>query len=140
MRPTNSPGTLPAKVIPKKSLSCVLAMTSAIPLVKPMTTGRGMNRTAVPEPVRPITTRTTPAIIVHMNRPSTPYLAMMPDTTTTNAPVGPPIWTYEPPIAEMMKPVTTAQYMPACGNMPEEMAVIRELIRPDYDRSMPADQ
>ena len=44
-------------------------------------------------PVRPMTTSTTPAIIVHMNRPSRPCSAMMPDTTTTNAPVGPPICT-----------------------------------------------
>jgi hypothetical protein len=109
MRPTNSPGTGPSNVMPKKSLICVLAITSAMPLVKPMTTGRGMKRTAVPEPVSPMITRTTPAIIVHMNRPSTPYLATIPDTTTTNAPVGPPICTCEPPIAEMMNPVTTAQ-------------------------------
>ena len=34
---------------------------------------------------------------------------MMPETTTTNAPVGPPIWTVDPPKAEMMKPVTMAQ-------------------------------
>ena len=51
----------------------------------------------------------TPAIIVHMYRPDTPYLATMPATTTTNAPVGPPICTREPPNAEMAKPVTTAQ-------------------------------
>ena len=95
--------------MPKKSLSCVLAMTRAMPLVKPITTGRGMNRTAVPVPVNPMTTSTTPAIIVHMNRASTPCSATMPATTTTNAPVGPPICTYDPPSAEMMMPVTMAQ-------------------------------
>ena len=68
----NSPGAAPGSVMPKKSCSCVLAMVTAMPPVKPVTTGRGMNRTAVPVPVRPITTRMTPAIIVHMNRPSTP--------------------------------------------------------------------
>ena len=68
-----------------------------------------MKRTAVPDPVTPMTTSTTPAIIVHMNRPSMPYWAMIPETTTTNAPVGPPICTYDPPRAEMMKPVTIAQ-------------------------------
>ena len=36
------------------------------------TTGRGMNRTAVPVPVTPISSSRTPAIMVHMNRPSTP--------------------------------------------------------------------
>ena len=67
------PGTGPGSVMPKKSLICVLAMTSAMPFVKPITTGRGMKRTAVPVPVRPMITSRTPAIIVHMNRPSTPY-------------------------------------------------------------------
>ena len=33
---------------------------------------------------------------------------MMPETTTTNAPVGPPICTREPPSAEMMKPAAIA--------------------------------
>ena len=51
----------------------------------------------------------TPAIIVHMNRPSTPCSATMPATTTTKAPVGPPIWKREPPSAEIRKPVTIAQ-------------------------------
>jgi hypothetical protein len=37
-----------------------------------------MKRTAVRVPVIPISRRTTPAIIVHMNQPSTPYFAMMP--------------------------------------------------------------
>lgn len=72
MRAMNSPGTASSSVMPKKSLSWVLAITSAMPLVKPMTTGRGMNLTAVPVPVSPMMTRMTPAIIVHMKRPSTP--------------------------------------------------------------------
>ena len=66
-------------------------ITSAMPLVKPMITGRGMYFTALPVPVRPITTSITPAISVHMNSPSMPYCETMPATTTTNAPVGPPI-------------------------------------------------
>ncbi len=107
MRPMNSPGT--SIVRPRKSFSCVLAITSAMPLVKPMMTGRGMYLTAVPVPVRPMITSITPAIIVHMNRPSTPYSAMMPATTTTNAPVGPPIWKRDPPSAEIRKPVMIAQ-------------------------------
>jgi len=108
IRGQNSPGTDPRST-PKKSRSCVLAMSTAIPFVKPITTGRGMNLTADPIPVRPMTTSMTPAIIVHMNRPSTPYLATMPATTTTNAPVGPAICTREPPSADTRKPVTTAQ-------------------------------
>ena len=46
--------------------------------------------------------------MVHMNRPSTPWLATMPATITTNAPVGPPICTREPPSAEIRKPATIA--------------------------------
>ena len=84
-------------------------MSTAMPFVKPTTTGRGMKRTAAPMPVNPRTTSMTPAIIVHMNRPSTPYFATMPATTTTNAPVGPAICTREPPSAETTKPVTMAQ-------------------------------
>ena len=45
-------------------------MTSAMPLVNPITTGLGMNRTAVPVPVTPMITSSTPAIMVHMNKPS----------------------------------------------------------------------
>jgi hypothetical protein len=56
-----------------------------------------------------MTISTTPAIMVHMNRPSSPYSAMIPATTTTKAPVGPPICTKEPPSAEIKKPVTMAQ-------------------------------
>ena len=43
-----------------------------MPLVNPTTTGRGMKLTAAPMPVAPSRTSITPAIIVHMNRPSTP--------------------------------------------------------------------
>ena len=91
MRGTSSAGTGSDNGIPSRSLICVLAMTSAMPLVNPMTTGLGMNRTAVPVPVKPMITSSTPAIMVHMNKPSMPCSAMMPETTTTNAPVGPPI-------------------------------------------------
>src|SRR5436190_19648147 len=41
---------------------------------------------------------------------------------TTNAPVGPPIWTREPPNAEMMKPATIAVYSPRSGVTPLAMA------------------
>jgi hypothetical protein len=32
-----------------------------------------------------------------VNKPSIPYLVMIPEMTTTNAPVGPPICVFEPP-------------------------------------------
>ena len=108
MRPTKSSG-MRVMVRPRNSRSCVVAMMTAMPLVKPITTGRGMKRMALPIPVRPRRTSITPPIIVHMNRPATPCVATMPAATTTNAPVGPPIWTIDPPPAEMIAPVTIAQ-------------------------------
>ena len=102
-----SPGTA-SRRSPSRSRICVLAIRIAIPLVKPTTTGRGMNRTADPIPVTPSATSSPPAISVHMNRPSTPCAATMPATMTTKAPVGPPIWTRDPPSAEMIVPATMA--------------------------------
>ena len=107
MRPRKSPGTL-SIFSPKKSLICVLAISTAIPFVNPITTGRGMKRTAVPKPVAPIITNRIPAINVQRNNPSTPYLETIPKTITTKAPVGPPIWVSDPPSAEIIKPATTA--------------------------------
>ena len=86
----------------------VEAMSSAMPLVNPIMTGLGMNFTADPRPVMPITTSMPPAMRVTRVRPETPKRATMPATITTNAPVGPPIWTREPPSAETMNPATTA--------------------------------
>jgi hypothetical protein len=59
MRPTNSVGRV-ANPQQKKSLICVEAISSAMPLVKPRTTGRGMNFTAWPRPVTASTSRMTP--------------------------------------------------------------------------------
>ncbi len=108
MRWKKSPGTL-AMRSPKKSRIWVLAMRMAMPFVKPMITGRGKYLTADPIPVAPRIRSSKPAIMVQVNRPSMPYFAMIPETTTTNAPVGPPIWVFEPPSAEIRKPVTIAQ-------------------------------
>src|SRR5229473_1111526 len=97
-------------------------MRIAIPLVNPTITGRGKYFTALPIPVTPSRTSNTPAIIVHTNSPSRPCLAIIPATTTTNAPVGPPICVFDPPNAEITNPVTIAQYNPACGDTPDEIA------------------
>jgi hypothetical protein len=48
--------------------------------------------------------RITPAIIVTRNRPDRPNWAMMPATTTTNAPVGPDTCTDEPPSTATSSP------------------------------------
>ena len=79
-----------------------------MPLVKPMTMGRGIKRTAAPRPVNPRKSKITPAIMVTMNKPESPCLARIPATMTTNAPVGPPIWTFEPPRNEIRNPPTMA--------------------------------
>ena len=107
IRGTNSLGT-GLTVRPKKSLICVEAISTAMPLVNPIVTDRGMNRTAVPRPVMPMTISITPAIAVHISRPETPNFATMPATMTTNAPVGPAIWQREPPSAETTMPAMIA--------------------------------
>ena len=71
IRSQNSLGTL-ARCRPKKSLIWVLAIRTAMPLVNPITTGRGINFTAVPIPVAPRMMRIAPAITVHMYKPSMP--------------------------------------------------------------------
>ena len=106
-RSTNWSGIEPIRR-PKKSRNCVLAMSTAMPLVKPMTTGRGMYLTAEPTPEAPSATRMAPAINVQMKRPCTPYWLMMPATTTTKAPVGPPMAVKEPPRADVRKPAAIA--------------------------------
>jgi hypothetical protein len=90
IRAKNSLG-FPLIFSPRKSLIWVEAISRAIPLVKPMTMGRGINLTAVPKPVKPRNSKITPAIIVTISKPESPCRAMIPATITTKAPVGPPI-------------------------------------------------
>ena len=52
IRPANSLGMAPV-FRPRKSLIWVDAISTAMPLVNPMVTGRGMYLTAVPSPVAP---------------------------------------------------------------------------------------
>jgi len=98
------------------------AIRIAIPFVKPTITGRGKYFTAVPIPVTPSSTSSTPAIMVHANNPSIPCFATMPPITTTNAPVGPPICVLDPPSSEIRNPVRMAQYRPAWGERPDAIA------------------
>ena len=54
---------------------------------------------------------------------------------TTNAPVGPPICTRDPPKSEMIPPATTAQYRPDWGVMPgRDRKRHRERQRDEADR------
>ena len=77
---------------------------TAMPAVNPVITGYGMNLISAPGRARPMTMRMTPAMTVQMTSPSYPNCATMPETMTTNAPVGPPICTRLPPSAEMRNP------------------------------------
>ena len=64
-------------------------------------------------------TRYEVAMIVARIKPDIPNFAVIPATMTTKAPVGPPIWTFEPPSAEIRKPAITAVYIPICGETPD---------------------
>ena len=55
------------------------------------------------------------------------------------APVGPPIWTREPPKAEIIKPATMAVQMPAVGDIPEAMAKAMASGRASTPTVRPAD-
>ena len=55
--------------------------------------------------------------------PLKPCCAITLKITTTNAPVGPPIWTLEPPKNEIKKPATTAVTRPLSGDAPEATAI-----------------
>ena len=76
---------------PKKSFICVEKITTAIPFVKPIVTGLGMYFMTEPIFISPMANNIRPAIIVHIKRACSPYVATTPDIITTKAPVGPPI-------------------------------------------------
>ena len=65
----NSAGT-PSTCRPSRSLSWLAKMMTAMPAVKPVTSGCGRYFISVPTLSRPATTRITPAIRVAMTRPS----------------------------------------------------------------------
>ena len=63
---------------PNRSLICVVKMVTAIPLVNPTTIGYGIYLMMVPRCRNPNSIRNTPAIMVAMVSPSSPYCCMMP--------------------------------------------------------------
>jgi len=80
-------------------------MITAMPAVKPTTTGSGAYLIEAPE----------------RSRPSTPCLSITPKTTT-KAPVGPEMLNRAPPSAEPGNPPTTAVTSPTSGVVPEAIA------------------
>ena len=107
---------------PKKSFNCSMAIKTAMPLVKPITTATGMKRISTPMCNTPISSNQKPDIKVASISPSMPCCNTMPYTMTMKAPAGPPICTRLPPRAEMSKPPTMAVIRPASGFKPEAMA------------------
>lgn len=63
---------------PSPSRSCCTMRIVAMALVKPVTTGKGMNLMAPPARARPRPIRNSPAINVATISPSTPYFSTMP--------------------------------------------------------------
>ena len=107
---------------PKKSFHCPTQMITPIPVVNPTITGSGMYLMTAPKRASPIANSITPAIRVAICKPTTPYLAVMPERITMNAPVGPEICNRLPPNAEVKNPATMAVYSPCSGLAPEAMA------------------
>ena len=64
-------------------------MTVAIPVVKPVVTGYGMNWMRWPSRATPIATSSRPAMKPAVSSPESPYLVTMGARITTNAAVGP---------------------------------------------------
>ena len=75
----------------------------------------------LPNRNKPNKTRIIPAINVAIISPSTPWFCIIPNTITTKAPVGPPIWTLLPPNNEIMNPAMIAVINPLSGDTPEEI-------------------
>jgi len=69
--PNRSAGTC-VTCSPKKSLICDSPISTAMPLVKPITTATGMNRTSTPRRNIPSKNNITPDIAVAMIRLATP--------------------------------------------------------------------
>ena len=68
---------------------CSVAITVAIPAVKPVVTGYGMNSMSSPRRATPIATSMTPAMIPAVSSPESPCLFTIGARMTTNAAVGP---------------------------------------------------
>ena len=67
----------PAGAVPSAAravLDLLEKMITAMPVVKPVTTGYGMNLIAAPSRASPKAMRISPAMIVATSRPSTPYV------------------------------------------------------------------
>ena len=85
-----------------------MAITTAMPAVKPVVTGYGTNSMKRPRRMTPMAKRMAPAMSVASSRPPTPKRWEMGARITTNAAVGPDTCTREPPRRGMRPPATMA--------------------------------
>ena len=94
---------------PRKSLTWLEKMMTAIPLVNPVTRGLGTNLMTEPSRASPMASRISPAMNVAACNPAMPYCAVTPASTAMNAPVGPEICTRVPPSNEVARPANRAR-------------------------------
>jgi len=100
---------IPAGIVtPQKSLSCPIAIVTAIPAVKPVVIVYGINLISEPKRQNPIKIKMIPARIVATAKPSIPWSATIPATIVANAAVGPAICTWLPPKKGITNPAITA--------------------------------
>lgn len=83
-------------------------MTTAMPAVKPVVTGWGMNSMRLPRRSRPSAMRIRPAMRPVISSPPRPSWAWMGASSTMKAAVGPTTCSREPPKTAEMKPATMA--------------------------------
>ncbi len=74
IRPKKDAGA-PPRVRPRTSFSCNVAMTTAMPAVKPLVTGYGMNSMSWPRRATPIAISMRPPISPETSSPARPNLA-----------------------------------------------------------------
>ena len=72
----NSAGTVPI-CRPRKSFTCVMMIVIAMPQVKPVVTGCGINLISDPNRAAPRTNKKTPDMAVQTSRLGSPYWTMI---------------------------------------------------------------
>ncbi len=93
---------------PSKSFTCRVAITTAMPPVKPRVTDSGIYSMKRPRRSRASPTSNSPAITEANSSPARPYCWAMGKRITTKAAVGPDTLKREPPARAIRKPAMTA--------------------------------
>ncbi|MCG3140437.1 MAG: hypothetical protein HDKAJFGB_01503 [Anaerolineae bacterium] len=106
---------------PNKLSNWPTKIIMAMPLVKPVTTGRGIKATTRPKRKMPTSIIKMPARMPATHMPSRPYLFAKTISTALMAPVGPEIWYGAPDKPPMRNPAMMAVTKPAAASAPEAM-------------------